>query len=274
MQFWRNTIHAIVKLALLVVFALTLSLAGSLSIYTSWLVANVVSIAAVGTWLMRKHRVGIRHVLPSLSVLRGIHFDAARHHGLNLSLQVPFFAMPIVANVILGSEQAGYLYATWSVAGFVFVLPISLSTALFASGARDSTTILREFRVTFRYSMLACLAANILILPFGGLVLRVFGRAYQETGHLALIILCVGGFGMVVKDHHVAMARIMGTVGREAILISALSVLELACAALGAFRGGLTGLTLGWVAAVAVEVAVLGPMVARAYRGRLEVPSR
>ena len=182
--------------------------------------------------------------------------------------------MPIVANVILGPGQAGYLCATWSVAGFVFVLPISLSTALFASGARDSTTILREFRVTFRYSMLACLAANILILPLGGLVLRIFGRAYQETGHLALIILCVGGFGMVVKDHHVAMARIMGTVGREAILISALSVLELTGAALGAFRGGLTGLTLGWVAAVGVEVAVLGPMVARAYRGRLEVPSR
>jgi hypothetical protein len=70
------------------------------------------------------------------------------------------------------------------------------------------------------------------------------------------------------------MARILGTVGREAIVISMLSVLELVGAAVGAKFGGLTGLTLGWVAAVAVEVVVLGPMVWRAYRGRLAVPTR
>ncbi|WP_059015476.1 hypothetical protein [Mycobacterium sp. M26] len=273
-QFGRNAIHAVVKLALLIGFALSLSWFGSISIYASWFVANVVSITAVSIWLMYKRRVGLRRVLPTLSVLHGLHFEAAKHHGLNLSLQVPYFAMPIVANVTMGSQQAGYLYSVWSVAGFVFVLPIALSTALFASGARDSSTILKEFRVTLRYSMLACLAANILILPFGGLVLRMFGRAYEESGHLALIILCLGGFGVVIRDHHVAMARILGTVGREAALISALSAVELTGAAVGALRGGLTGLTLGWVIAIAVEVVVLGPLVWRAYRGHLEVPAR
>ncbi len=61
--------------------------------------------------------------------------------------------------------------------------------------------------MTFRYSTLACPAANILILPLNGLVLRILGRADQETGHLALMILRVGGFGTAVKDDHVAMAR-------------------------------------------------------------------
>ncbi len=273
-QLARNIIHSVVKLVLLVAFALTLSWVGALSIYASWFVANVVSIAAVGIWLLYKQGVSIPQVLPTLSILRGLHFEAARHHALNLSLQVPFFAMPIVANATLGSEQAGYLYAVWSLAGFVFVLPLALSSALFASGARDSSTILKEFGVTMRYSMLACLAANILILPFGGLVLRIFGGAYADNGRLALIILCLGGFGVVIRDHHVAMARILGTVGREAILISGLSVLELVGAAVGAKIAGLTGLTLGWVAAIAVEVVVLGPMVWRAYRGRLEAPAQ
>jgi len=273
-QLSRNIIHSVVKLALLVAFALTLSWVGALSIYASWFVANVVSIVAVGIWLLYKQRVSIRQVLPNFSVLRGLHFEAARHHALNLSLQVPFFAMPIVANATLGSEQAGYLYAVWSLAGFVFVLPLALSSALFASGARDSSTILQEFAVTMRYSMLACLAANILILPFGGLVLRLFGRAYADNGRVALIILCLGGFGVVIRDHHVAMARILGTVGREAMLISGLSVLELAGATVGAKTAGLTGLTVGWVAAIAVEVVILGPMVWRAYRGQLKVPAQ
>jgi hypothetical protein len=70
------------------------------------------------------------------------------------------------------------------------------------------------------------------------------------------------------------MARILGTVGHEAMLISGLSVLELVGATVGALHGGLTGLTVGWVAAIAVEAVVLGPMVWRAYRGRLEVPTQ
>ena len=270
-QLWRNVIHAVLKLALLVVLALTLSQRGSLSIYASWFVASVISIAAVTIWLLRKYRVPVRRIWPRLSTLRGLHFHAAKHHALNLSLTVPLLAMPIVANAILGSEKAGYLYATLSLAGFVFVLPIAMSTALFASGARDSSTILTEFRFSLRNSTAASVAANLLILPLGGLVLSIFGAAYAENGRTLLIVLCVGGLGLVIKDHHVAVARITGGVGREAVLMAALGACELAGAAIGASRGGLLGLGLGWLAAVGLEVLICTPRVWQAYRGRLEV---
>lgn len=270
-QLARNVIHAVSKLVLLVVFAMTISRYGSLSIYASWLIATVGSIVVVGVWLLRRYLVRAGSLRPHLSLLRGMHFHAAKHHVLNLSLTVPFFAMPIVANVILGSEKAGYLYATWSLAGFVFVLPIAMSMALFASGAQDSSTILKEFRFTLRKSMAACLAANVLILPFGGLVLGIFGPAYAENGRLALIVLCLGGLGLVIRDHHVAVARITGHVGREAALMLALGAGELVGAAIGAYRGGLLGLSLGWLAAVGVEVAICTPRVWQAYRGRLDM---
>ncbi|MCH9734870.1 MAG: hypothetical protein K0U78_09990 [Actinomycetia bacterium] len=270
-QLGRNVIQAVLKLVLLVVFALTLSQLGSLSIYASWFVANVASIAAVTVWLLRKHRVLVSQLRPRLSALRGLQFDAAKHHSLNLALTVPFFAMPIVANVTLGSERAGYLYATWSLAGFVFVLPIAMSMALFASGSKDSSTILTEFRFTLRYSLAASVGANLLILPLGGLVLSIFGAAYAENGRTALIVLCVGGIGLVIRDHHVAIARITGKVGREAVLMTALGACELVGAAIGASRGGLTEMSLGWLAAVGLEVLVCTPLVWRAYRGRLEV---
>jgi O-antigen/teichoic acid export membrane protein len=270
-QFWRNAIFATAKLVLLAVFALTLSRAGSLSIYASWLGANLIGIAAVGFWLMRNHRIRPRRLWPAPSLLRGLPFHAARHHALNMALQVPFFAMPIVANVTLGSAQAGYLYATWSVASFVFVLPMALSTALFASGARDSRSVITELRFTLRSSLAACAAANLLIFPFGGLILRIFGPDYAANGRTALIILCIGGLGVIVKDHHVALARITGNVGREALLIGSLGAVELAGAAFGAKHGGLTGLTLGWLAVVVLKVLICGPKVLRAYRGRLPV---
>jgi O-antigen/teichoic acid export membrane protein len=273
-QLWRNGTLAVAKLVLLVAFALTLSQHGSLSIYASWFLANVVSIVTMTIWLARKHRVTPRRMWPTRSALHGLRYGAAQHHVLNLALQVPYFAMPIVANVTLGSERAGYLYATWSVAGFVFVLPIALSTALFASGARDTSTFLAELRFSLRYSLAACVAANLVLLPLGGVVLHVFGSAYASNGHTTLVLLCLAGFGMIVKDHHVTIARVTGQVGREAILVWGLTVCELVAASVGASLHGLTGLGEGWLLAVVLEVVVFGPLVLRAYRGRIEPPDR
>jgi O-antigen/teichoic acid export membrane protein len=273
-QLWRNGTLAVVKLVLLVAFALTLSQQGSLSIYASWFFANVVSVAALTIWLARKHRVRLRRMWPTLSALHGHRYVAGQHHALNLALQVPYYAMPIVANVTLGSEQAGYLYATWAVAGFVFLLPMALSIGLFASGARNTNTFLAELRFTLRFSLAACVAANLVLLPLGGVVLHVFGGAYANYGHTTLILLCLAGVGLIVKDHHVTIARVTGRVGREAILVWALTTCELVGASVGASMGGLTGLAQGWVLAVVLETVVFGPMVLRAYRGRIELPVR
>ncbi len=267
MQLRRNLVQSVMKLVLLVVFALTLARFGALAIFSSWLLANVASLAFGVAMLMRRYHVPLRRLVPVPSVLHGLYFDAARHHVLNIALFVPYFAMPIVANVVLGSQQAAYFYAAWSVASFVFFLPMALSTALFASGARDSSTLLMEFRKTLRYSLLACTAAIVAIVVLGGPVLSIFGAAYAAYGYTPLIVLCLGGLGLVVKDHHVTLARLTDDVGREALLVGAFSVVEVAAAAVGAWRGGLTGLALGWLAAVGLGAMVYGPRVWRAYRG-------
>ncbi|MEA2212669.1 MAG: hypothetical protein QOF83_2617, partial [Solirubrobacteraceae bacterium] len=273
-QLWRNATLAVGKLVLLVAFALTLSQHGSLSIYASWFLANVISIVTMTIWLARKRQVALRRMWPTRSALRGMRYVAAQHHALNLALGVPYFSMPIVANVTLGSERAGYLYATWSVAGFVFLLPIALTTALFASGARDGSTFLMELRVTLRYSLAACAAANLVLLPLGGVVLHVFGSAYANNGHTLLLLVCLAGFGMIVKDHHATIARVTGSVGREAMWVWGLTACELVAAWVGASLNGLTGLAEGWLLAVALEIVVFGPLVLRAYRGRIELPVR
>jgi O-antigen/teichoic acid export membrane protein len=273
-QLGRNITQAVVKLVLLGAFALALARFGSLNIVASWFLANAISIAGVVVLLMRRYRVSVRRALPHLSVLRGMQFDAARHHALNTSLLMPYFVIPIVANAVLGSEQAAYLYASWSLAGFVFFLPVALATALFASGARDSRDFIMEFRFTLRFALLICLAANLVILVFGALILGIFGEAYAQNGHLVLIVLAFGSLGTVIKDHHVTLARVIGNEGREAVLMAVLGAGEIGGAALGAHHGGLVGLSLGWLAAVGVEVLVCGPLVWRAYRGQVEVPAR
>lgn len=265
-QLRRNTIHATVKLSFLVPAAVLLSGPGSVSIVASWFVANVVSVAAVGALLMRRYRIRPGGLRPAWSALRGLNFVAGRHHALNVALFVPFFAMPIVANATLGPESAAYLYASWSVAGLVFNLPLAVVTALFAAGMRDPDTFAAQYRLSLRSSLAMSAAAVAGIAALGGVVLSVFGADYAANGRVALIVMCLGGVALVVKDHHVALARVTGRVGREAALIAALSALEMIGAAVGATRGGLVGLSLGWLIGVAVGATVCAPRVVRAYR--------
>jgi O-antigen/teichoic acid export membrane protein len=274
MQLRRNVVHSVSKLLLLVFAAAALTRFGALAIFSTWLAANVISLVFMATQLMRKYGIRARQLIPAPKALRGMHFDAAKHHGLNVALFVPYYAMPIVANVILGSAEAAYVYSAWSVASFVFYLPMALSTALFASGARDSNTFLMEFRKTFRYSALVCVLAILGIVLAGKPVLHIFGESYAEHSYIPLIVMSFGGLGLVVKDHHVALARMTDTVGREAILVSVLSALEVTGAAVGAARGGLEGLSLGWLAAVSLGTVVFAPKVWRAYHGRVEIPAR
>lgn len=270
MQLGRNILQSVAKLVLLVVFAFTLARFGALAIFTSWLVANIISILAVGLLLLHRYRLKVSEILPRRTALQGLQIDALRHHALNMALMTPYFAMPIVSNSILGSERTGYFFATWSIASVVFLLPLSLAMALFASTARDSDTYLDEFRKTLRYSMATSVAAVLVMAFLGRPVLQIFGSAYAENGYVPLIIMCLGGLGLIVKDHHVALARITGTVFRESLTVGLLSILELTCATVGAIRGGLTGLTLGWLAAASLGFVVYGPKVWRAYRGTLD----
>lgn len=273
-QLGRNAIQAVVKLALLAMFAFTAtSSSGSLAIFASWFLANVISIVAAVILLMRAYRLSISGIIPSTRALRGLHFAAARHHLLNITLMVPFFAMPIVTNVTLGPETAGRFYIVWSAAGLLFYLPLALSTALFASGARGSRTFLGEFRFTLRASLLICAAANLALLALGGVVLNWVGAGFADQGRVALSIIALGGFGLVIKDHHVAWARVNNTVGREGLIIAALTAVELAGGVIGAHRGGITGLSIGWALAVGFAALVCAPLVWKIYQGKLPEPS-
>jgi O-antigen/teichoic acid export membrane protein len=270
LQLGRNTVFAVVKLAAVVALAFTLSSTTSLSVFASWVLGNLVSFVTTAAWLARTQPVRWSRLVPRRGVLSGRGRAAAAHHALNLALSTPYFAMPIVANVTMTSEQAGYLYATWSVAAFVFVLPIALSTALFASGSKFTEDVIPQFRLSLRYSALACLAATVVALLGGKYVLYVFGTDYADAGHTALILLVVAGLGLVVKDHHVALSRLRGRVGREARLVWALTLLEIAGATIGGLTGDIEGLATGWLIVIGLEAVVYGPMVVSAYRGRLD----
>ena len=273
LQLWRNMIFAGGKLMLLVCVSLWAGEQTGMAIYTSWLLGNLLSlmVTAASIALMKRQRIVHR---PQLHLLRGLARSAFDHHTLNLALQAPGLVLPLLVTVFLSAEMNAHFYIAWMIASFAFVAPFALSVALFAVTSADPTALGPKLRMSIGLSFVVGVAANIVLWLGSSLVLGVFGKAYVEQAGFVLQLLGLGVFGIIVKDHFVAIYRARGNVAdaRGAIIIGTL--IEIGLPILGARAGGLLGFTLGWLAALAVQSMYMAPLVFRVASGSVSMRRR
>lgn len=268
LQVIRNAIFASTKLLLLIPAGLLLSRSYIFGIYLTWVLGLLISLC----WLVsRRFVTGIhpRDYLPRWAVVRGLGRAALQHHFLNIALQASSLLLPLIVTVVLSSAQNAYFYTAWMIVGFVFVPPVALSVSLYAA-ASSAGTLARKLRFTLGAAVAFGIVANIVVLFGANLILRPFGEDYAAAAATALRFIALGIFGLIVKDHYVALCRIRDRVGSAIPLITVGSAAELACAAIGAARGGLSGLAIGWLIAVCLQGIAMAPAIYRAARPGLE----
>jgi O-antigen/teichoic acid export membrane protein len=274
LQFARNAVFAVAKLAALLSLSLWAKDQFGISIYATWAIGNLLALALVsavgsigGWWRL--------NALPRWDVFHGLRRAAAGHHALNLALQFPVLALPIVVTAILSAAFNAYFYVAWMVAiSFVWVAPFALSVVLYTVGSKNPATVARAARFTIGLSLLLGLLGSGAIQLLSHPVLSVFGATYATHAGPSLRIMVLAVFPLVIKDHYVSICRIEGRLARGATLVSAGALLEVIGAAVGAHLGGLLGLSLGWVAMICIEAVVMAPSVYRVVapaRPRLRV---
>jgi glycosyltransferase involved in cell wall biosynthesis/O-antigen/teichoic acid export membrane protein len=262
LQLVRNTVFAAFKLLALVAAAAAPAGRDAGTIYVTWTAGQAVSLVALAGLGSGRRALA----LPRLRLLRDLRAAALLHHGFNLSLSVPAWVLPLEVTVLLSAAANAYFYTAWTVAGFVFVGPIALTTVLYAIGVQPGRDLARPLRLTLLLSLAWGAGAAAAALLLGGTVLGLFGRAYAAGGTTALVVLALAVFPQVAKLHAVTLARVRGRLAAGTALLLAGGALELGLAGLGAVRGGVAGAAAGWLAAVAVESVAVLPMIARALR--------
>ncbi len=273
LQLWRNASFAVIKLVVLVAIALWLGGGDWGTIYWTWIIGNLLSLIGL---LVLGTRRGIWPQLgrmrPRWLLLRRFGRRALGHHFLNMALQLPGLALPILVTSLLSATASAYYYVASIVSGPFFYGTLALVTALYAVGSRSPAALAQRMRFTLGIALAAAIAANLVLQVGADLLLGLFGRGYAaEAGWtLRLLALCI--FPIIIKDHFVTLSRIHGRFASAAFLISAGSATELGFAAIGAIIGGLPGLVLGWFAAQSIEALIMAPTVIRAARGIAMVP--
>lgn len=261
-QVTRNLIFALVKLAALPIAAIATGLTTPM-VYFVWLLGNLVSLVVLGLrtqsgsqWVKTK---------PSLRELAAIWRTAASHHWVNVALQLPHLAMPIMVAMQLGAATNAAFYVALLIVNFVWTAPMQLGVGLFALRT-DNTADFHDglqtaIRLSSWISVIAAIGAPLLANP----LLALFGSDYQEANH-CLMILTACTFASATKSIYIAVRRAEGTLGRAARAACVGSGLELVAVEVGIRIGNLTA--VGWAlgAAMVLQAVFFWPIIAKARK--------
>lgn len=266
----RNLTFCVAKLAALALVAIVVHDQFGVSILAAWVTGSVVSVLVLAL-LLRRRGIRVVHV-PQWMVLRRLSRNAASHSWLNLVLQTPQAAIPIVATGLVSATAGGSFFVAWMIISLAYMVPTHLSTVLYAIGAADKAALQRGIRFTLRLSLLGGLIGVPLLFACASLGLHLFGTTYAELATLPLRLLAFGYFAVVFKVHYVAVCRVHGRVARAAAFMTAASLLELGAAASGAIIGDLVGLSLALLAAMSLEGMLVIRSVLRAASAHISPP--
>jgi O-antigen/teichoic acid export membrane protein len=256
----RNAIFAIAKLVALGAAALLVRADSGLIVFATWPLANLLSLG----WLLQStsRTTDVRMVgRPRRSALQGLGWSALGHHALNLSIQAPALALPVIVTALLSAEQNAYFYTAWMIASVAGLPQTSLATTLYAVGVREPDQLAKRTRLTLLLGTCIGLSALIAILIGGEWVLRIFGRSYADQASLTLRLLAISVLPLMIKNHYIALRRTQKKILNAGIVVGVGAVVELAGAALGARLGDIPGLSIGWLIGLSLEVAWMLPTV-------------
>ncbi len=270
LQFWRNGIFSVAKLIILFMGVPWVSEHSGLSIYAAWLGGNLISLLVLAG-LAVLNGVQLRACRLQWGLIRQLGRAALSHHALNLVLQAPNQALPVVVTVLLSAQMNAYFYAAWMMAGFAFFALAALATVLYAVGAASPITLAHKLQTTVRLSIALCLVTGITVFVGADWVLRLFGDAYSGQAAWCLRVLSLATFPLIAKYHYVALCRIRGSVLRAAQVLLVASLVELGLAIIGARIGSLLGLSLGWVVAVYLEGLFMARTLYHVTQTRMQV---
>ena len=263
LQLGRNIVFASVKLLALIVIAALLVDAGAPWIYTAWGFGIAVSLIVLVRFYTRRGGDPLR---PNFALLGNMRASAASHATVNLALETADLAMPVIVLTLLSAAANASFYIAWLIAGFLVVIPLSLSSVAYALGSGDATRIAERFRFTLGLSLALGAIANLLLVPGASPLLGLFGDEYARQATGALHLLALGVFPLAFKTHYVAIRRVQRRLRSALPLVWGGTLLELGGGALGGALGGISGVAWGWLAGCCVEALLMGPQVLRALR--------
>jgi O-antigen/teichoic acid export membrane protein len=261
-QLSRNLAMSAIKLAALPVAAVVLHDEFGVGLLLAWVLGTLLSLVPTAIMLRRG---GSRVVhRPDWGLLRRLGKVAMAHNWLNLAIATPPKLIPVLVTAVVSPSSEAAYYVAWMMASFLFMVPASLSTVLFAIASAAPELIAEKLRFVLRLSVLIGVPAMVVLALSAHFALGIFGANYARLATVPLWLLILGYLPGLPKAQYIAVCRATGKVAGAAVLLTVSAGCELAAVVIGGKLGGLNGLSYALLGVVTVEGIVTAPTVLRA----------
>jgi O-antigen/teichoic acid export membrane protein len=259
LQMYERIAFSIIKLTLLVLLAAKYaSDMKEETVIATWVGGQAASASAFAFYLAASQR-GLSY--PRFATLRKLVPTSLSHHLLNLTINAPAVAMPFLVTVMLSPTVNAAFNAAWMFLNVMFVVPTALSTIVFAIGRADSERNGSRIRLSLFLSAIFSVAVALFCLNFSNWLLALFRPEYADIASVSLTILSLSYFGVALKSLNLAVKRINKQMLFASWIFAIGGFAELLFASAGGLLGGLAGLSIGWVAATALQAVFMAPAV-------------
>ncbi len=258
----RNVVSSVVRLALLSAMIFSPLRILSSSFVDIWVASLILSLALMA--FAGRDRLALMIGRPNFAWLRPRLVQTLGHHSLNMANIAPTLLLPVVVAGVLTPSVNAAFYVAWTLMNVAFLAPGSFAAIVFAVGAEHPAELAARLKTALGLSAIASIGCAA-VCGFGARpMLTFFSPGYADVAASSLALLGFSVAPVTVKCHYMAVQRIAGRMMNASILLALGCLLELAGAGWGGLRGGLFGLSAGWLAAVCVEACLMAPALLRA----------
>lgn len=251
----RNTLGGVLTLAALAGLVGVAADVGPVALFGVWLVGAVAAVA-LGAAQLRAcvPRYHYRFSLPrrTAASLMGTGFP---NYVLTLVDRTPALLIPLVVTEVLSAEANAYWYAVWMTAWAVYVVPVSVGTALYAEVCHRPGDLARSAGRAVRTSLAVGTAGAAVIGLAGGHVLSLLGSDYAAAGGTPLRLMLLAVVPLTAVQTWLAVCRARGRFAEAVATGAAVGVVAVASTATAAAHGGLAAMAAAWTGTQAVAGA-------------------
>lgn len=269
LQLSRNTAVSIAKMAALPVTALVLHDAFGVGIMLAWVIGTVASLVPVA--IMVKRSGGSILHRPDWGTLWQLRKLALAHNWLNLAITVPGKLVPVLVAVVVSPSSNGAYYIAAMISSFLFMVPQSFSTVLFAVASAAPEKIAEKLRFVIRMSLAIGVPTGLIIGLCAHPILSAFKASYATLATGPLLVLLVAYLPGLPNNLYVAVSRVRGRFNQTAILIVAFAAVRMVALVVGGKTDGLYGVSYAILAVATVQALITTPTVLRFAYGKVTV---
>ncbi|WP_280717605.1 oligosaccharide flippase family protein [Kitasatospora sp. MAP5-34] len=234
---------------------------GAFGILTS--VGGGYAVALVASLLLMRSRLGFRFDFRTRGtrMRENLGFSAASYVSSLLNL-LPLLVIPLILLQRLGTAEAGYYYVAFQIASLLHAVSAAVGEAVFAEVSSDES----RFGELLRRSAVILTAVQVpavAVVALGsGLLLRIFGGAYESRAQGVLVVLAVGALAVALNTWASFALKLAGQMTHLILSNVLVAVVAIGLAAVWAPRG-LVWVGWAWgvgnlVSGVYAAIALLG----------------